>query len=171
MSDWKNYMDENRNVFDDTEPGEGHFERFEERLNRIAVEKKRKQKLKIMFTSFSAAASVLIIIFAGIWFYSQTVTGDADVDTEFLETNGFFRMQLNEQIADIRCKLDKTDAETRTQLENDLQKIIYESDNFAKEIRNDDNKELAIYYLVEHYKANLETLQVINDKLGNYFKC
>lgn len=167
MNDWNNYMNENRNVFDEMEPVEGHFERFEERLNRIEAEKKRKRSLKIILASFSVAASVLIIIFAGIRFYSSP----DEQESEFMVTNGFYKAKMNEQIAEIRCKLDKADDETRNQLENDLQKIIDENNNFAKEICNDANKELAIYYLVEHYKMNLQALQFIDDRLGNYFKC
>jgi hypothetical protein len=173
MSDWKNYLNENGHVFDDKEPAEGHFERFEERLNRLAAGKKRKQTLKIRLVAFSAAASVLLIIFAGMWFYPSSTAGEklAEQGNEFSETEIFYKKQLDEQIAGILCKLDKADAETRIRLENDLQNIVEESDNFVKEIRNNENEELAIYYLVEHYKVNLETLHFINNKLENYFKC
>ncbi|MDR2652754.1 MAG: hypothetical protein LBC68_10670 [Prevotellaceae bacterium] len=168
MSELKKYFEENKNIFDNQEPLDGHFERFEKRLDNLVAEKKRKHTLKIrLITACSIAASILLVVVAGLWLHSSKPT---KVD-EFAKTEAFYREQMNEQINDILCKLDKADAETRDQLEKDLQNITEENKKFVEEIKATENEGLAIYYLVEHYNANLEILQSINDILSEYFKC
>jgi hypothetical protein len=170
MSELKKYFEENRNIFDDKEPLDGHFERFEKHLDCLNTEKKRKQTLKIRFlTTFSIAASILLIVAAGLWL--NTSPDNVVVLSEFSETEAFYRKQMNEQIEAILCKLDKADDETRNLLEKDLQNMTDDNKLFVEEIKANKNEELAIYYLVEHYNANLQTLQSINDILSEYFKC
>jgi flagellar basal body-associated protein FliL len=169
MSDLKKYLKENRNIFDIQEPLDGHFKRFERRLNTLDV---KKQTLKIKFiATLSAAASILLIVAVGIWLFTTQGNDIEPYFSEFAETETFYSRQMDEQLVAIRCKLDKADEETRNQLEKDLQSMVEDNNKFLEEIRNQKNKELAIYYLVEHYNANLETLRFINDKLGEYFNC
>jgi hypothetical protein len=172
MSDLKKYLEENRNIFDDKEPLDGHFERFEEKLNRFDAEKKRKQTFKARLVArYSAAASILLILATAIWLFKSPEKETEPNISEFMETEMFYQTQMNGQIAAILCKLDKADDETRNQLAKDLQTLEEDNIVFLEEIRNQTNEELAIYYLVEHYNAKLETLQSINDKLGEYFNC
>jgi hypothetical protein len=176
MNDLKNYLKENKAAFDDQEPADGHFERFEERLKAVSKEKKRKRTLKIrLISAFSAAASILLIIGIGNHFHASPIdTGEPlseQTANEFSLTNDFYQEQMNEQIADIQCKLSKADFETQNQLENDLQKILMENTLFVQQIQNDTHEDLAIFYLVKHYKANLHALEFINQKLGDYIEC
>jgi hypothetical protein len=174
MSDLKKYLNENRDVFDDREPSDGHFERFEERLNRHVAGKKRGRTLKIIRTG-AIAASILLLVSVGIWLRNVSVTNAgkvAEQETgEFAEAEAFYREQMNEQVAGILCKLNKADAETRIRLEKDLQEVLENNDIRIDEIRDSRNEDRAIYYLVEHYRINLRALQFINDKLGEYFNC
>ena len=78
---------------------------------------------------------------------------------------------MDAQIADIMCKLANTDQENQAQLSADIERIMSNNKDFVQEISRSDNKELAIYYLVQHYQKNIETLENINQKLGKYTKC
>jgi hypothetical protein len=173
MNELKKYFEENRNIFDNEEPLNGHVERFEKRLNNLVTEKKRKQTLTVRFIStFSIAASIALMFAAGIiW---MLVSPQKEIEqniNEFTETEMFYREQMNGQISEILCKLDKADADTRNWLEKDLRSLTEDNNSFVEEIKEHGNEELAIYYLVEHYKANLQTLQLINTQLGEYFNC
>jgi hypothetical protein len=175
MSDFelKKYLEENRSVFDDKEPQNEHFERFEVRLNSLAAAKKYKRKLKIRrVATFSAAASILLIVAAGVWLLTPSPRNGAMQHTnEFAEAETFYRVQMNEQIAAILCKIDNADAETRNQLKKDLQNLAAANNELVEEIRSNKDEELAIYYLVKHYSLNLEILQLIDEKLSEYFSC
>jgi hypothetical protein len=177
MSDWdlRKYLEENRSVFDDKEPPDEHRERFEARLNSFATEKKYKHRLKIrLIATLSAAASILLIVATGIWLLAPPPgNGAMQNSDEFAETETFYRIQMNEQMAAILCKLNNADAETRNRLKEDLQYLTATNDELVEEMRSskDKDEELAIYYLVEHYSINLEILELINEKLSEYFSC
>jgi hypothetical protein len=170
-------MKENRTVFDDKEPAEGHFERFEERLNLVQSEQQPKRTLKIRFiTVFSAAASILLIITAAVWFYFSPDTGKTDLmaqsnSTEFSVTNQFFTEQMNEKISHIQCQLSVVSPDVRDQLEKDLHQIVTENEQFVQKMQNENNDDLAVYYLVKHYRVNLHALEFIYEKLGSDLEC
>jgi phosphoglycerate-specific signal transduction histidine kinase len=166
----------NRAIFDDKEPAEGHFERFEERLNRLASEKQPKRPLKFRFiTVFSAAASLFLLIMATIWLYpspeNETEWAEQPDKTEFSVTNRFYAEQMNEKIKRIQCKLSAVSPEIRTQLEEDLHQIVDENEQFVWKMQEENNENLAVFYLVEHYKINLHTLEFISGKLGDDREC
>jgi hypothetical protein len=169
MNDLKKYLNENRDVIDGMEPLDGHFDRFEERLNSRAREKKRKKATKVkLYGAVSVAASIALVA-TGIWMYKQQPDNAGEIFSEFVETEVFYRTQMDKQIAGIYCKLAETDAETQSLLTKDLEEIVENTDTFVEEIRDAKDGELAIYYLVEHYEANLDALRFINNKLEEYF--
>jgi hypothetical protein len=170
MNELRKYLIEHRDVFDDNEPVEGHRERFAERLNARRAERRKQAAKRRLTVTFAIAASIALIVAAGIWRLSEHEPTVIEVN-EFAETETFYHAQMNTQIEAILCKLVKADPETRRQLDRDLRAIVEENRAFLDEIRMQNNRELAIYYLVEHYNANLETLQAINEKLSEYFSC
>jgi len=176
MESLKNYIKENRAVFDDKEPAEGHFERFEERLDCLMAEKQANRTLKVrLLTVFSAAASVLLII-AAVRFYSppetekNQLTGQAD-KTEFSVTNQFYTEQMNQKIERIQCKLSAVSPDIRIQLEKDLNQIVTDNKQFVKKMQNENDEDFAVFYLVKHYEINLRALKFISDKLGDDGEC
>ena len=177
MESLKNFIKENRSVFDDKEPAEGHFKRFEERLDSLKSGKQSKRTLRIrLITGFSAAASVLLIIMAAVWFHSSPKTGKTGLTeqadkTEFSVTNQFYAEQMNEKIALIQCKLAAVSPDVRNQLEKDLHQIVTDNNQFVQKMQNENNEDLAVYYLVKHYKIKLQVLNFISDKLGNDVEC
>jgi hypothetical protein len=180
MKKWKYYIQENRAVFDDQEPYKNHQKRFEERLNRCFSESKNKQAAKsIRIAVLSIAATIVLFIWIGVRIflllndpeeYSQR-TVPSNTTEEFFITNDFYKKQMNKQIADIQCKLTNIDKQAQIQLKNDLQNILDENNHFVEQIQKDDNRELAIFYLLKHYRINLQTLQFINKKLEKYIYC
>ena len=176
MESLRNYIKENRAVFDDKEPSEGHFERFEERLDRLMPGKQSERTLRIrLITIFSVAASVLLIV-AAVRFYSSSKTGKTESTeqankTEFSVTNQFYSEQMNQSIEHIQCKLSVVNPNIRNQLEKDLNQIVTDNKQFVRKMQNENDEGLAVFYLVKHYKTNLRALKFINDKLGNDVEC
>jgi len=187
MKNLKDYIKENREAFDDQEPAAGHFERFEQLLDKQTREEKKdkekKTEKRIYLTKFiSVAASIAILFVVGIKLYQPNRIIQTDIrnienpenqtnSDEFATTNEYYRQLMEAQIADIMCKLSYTDSENQSQLSTDLEKIIRYNKDFLEEIATSTDEELAIYYLIKHYKANIEALENINEKLGKYTKC
>jgi hypothetical protein len=175
MESLKELIKENPAVFDDREPAEGHFERFEERLNRLALEKQPKRTLKFgLFAGFSAAASILLIVVTTVWLHpSPENAGQVEQPgkTDFSVTNRFYAEQMDEKITRIRCKLSAVSPDVRNQLEEDLHWIVAKNEQFVRNMQKEDNENLAVFYLVKHYRINLHTLEFISDKLGKDIEC
>lgn len=182
MKERKEYIDENRALFDDKEPTEGHFDRFEALLNKQkedALTQKQKPNRKFLLIKLaSMVACFAILIGIGIKFYAPkriditpTIELNGDINQEFQATNEYYNQQMEEYIADIMCKLSNTDVNNQSQLSDDLQNIIDNNASFVEEMKNNENKEMAIRYLVKHYKANIQALESINNKLGKVTNC
>lgn len=175
MKSRENEIRNNKNLFDDKELPEGHFERFEALLNKEEIGKEKVSKRFRLVTIFSAVASVILLIGAGIYF--STVNNDGfnnsqiKMSNEFYTTNDYYKQQMQVQIDNIMCKLDMADNETRIQLVQDIESIISENNTFVTDIQKNDNEEIAIFYMVEHYKTNIEVLEFINSKLENHVEC
>jgi hypothetical protein len=170
MNDGRRQIQEHRYLFDDQEPQAGHTERFDALLKK---EKKPKSKVKLI-SLLSVAASIAILITITVKYYTpQAVDNDItiEVSEEFKTTNNYYSQQMEAQIADIMCKLAYTDADNQAQLTKDLQRIKDSNSDFVYEMAKNEDQEMAIHYLVNHYKANIHVLENINEKLGRYTKC
>lgn len=175
----RKYIEKNRDLFDDMEPAAGHMERFEALLKQQneQVNPKKKPVRKIrMISIMSVAASIAILVVVAIKMrtpeHIQAVPGQENIITnDFQKMNAYYNQQMQEQISDIMCKLAYTDHEDQALLTEDLQKIIEENTGFVDEMSKNEDKELAIYYLQKHYKANIQVLEDINEKLGKYTNC
>ncbi len=182
MKDRRKFIDENRDLFDDQEPSLGHTERFEAMLEKHAGSEKKGKSIKRakLIGFISIAASIAILIGVAVKFNAPDGMGTVQQEetdgteimiTEFQTTNEYYNQQMEEQISDIMCKLANTDTENQAQLSEDLQKIIEDNTVFVDEMAKSENKEIAIKYLVKHYRTNIQALEDINEKLGKYTKC
>ncbi|MDR2950484.1 MAG: hypothetical protein LBV71_14945 [Prevotella sp.] len=176
MNDLRKKIQENRDLFDDKEPSAGHMDRFEALLKK---EQKPKSTKKVRLISIlSVAASIAVLIAVAIKFYNPETMNDnipptatIEASEEFKTTNSYYSQQMEEQIADIMCKLAYTDTDNQAQLTKDLQKIMDNNSDFINEMAQNEDQETAIRFLVKHYKANIHALENINEKLGKYTKC
>jgi hypothetical protein len=178
MNNVRKKIEENRNLFDDKEPSFGHTDRFEALLKK-QVQPEAKHAKRIKFISiFSVAASIAVLIAVAIRVYTPGDVGDSipapteiNASDEFRTTNSFYNQQMEEKIADIMCKLAYTDSENQQRLTRDIQRIVDSNEDFVKEIAKNEDQEMALHYLVKHYKTNINVLENIDEKLGKYTKC
>lgn len=178
MKDIRNKIEQNRDLFDDQEPSFGHMERFEALLKNQNEQNHKHTKKVRLVTILSVAASIAVLIAIAVRFYSPgdgsngiPTTETISATDEFKTTNDYYNQKMEEKIADIMCKLAYTDPENQAQLTKDIQKIIDSNDDFVNEIAKSENPEMAINYLVKHYKKNIDVLENIDEKLGKYTKC
>lgn len=181
MDDFRKIIENNRGLFDDQEPAAGHIGRFEALLDKqSASDKKPRQKVRLMW-ALSAVASIAVLFFIGIKIFipdngqmattTITPTENNSLSEEFIATNDYYNQQMEERIANIMCKLVQTDEENQKQLIADLEKIRVKNTEFVKEMRVNENTEVALHFLVKHYKTNIQVLKNIDEKLGKYANC
>jgi len=177
MENLRDYIEKNRELFDDKEPPAGHAKRFEEMLESCQKQTLRPKRIHLL-TILAVAASLALLIGIAVQFYHParenivpTKSHSAVVQDEFQATNHYYSQQMQAQIADIQCKLKHTDAGNQQQVKQDLQQLIENSANFVSEMATNNDKKMAVYYLTKHYEANIQALEDINEKLGRYIKC
>ncbi|NDV95618.1 hypothetical protein D0T84_11945 [Dysgonomonas sp. 521] len=178
MDNIRKKIEGDRDLFDDKEPSLGHAGRFEALLKKqVKPEAKRAKRVKLI-SIFSVAASIAVLIAVAIRVYTPGDIGDSipvpteiNASDEFRTTNSFYNQQMEEKIADIMCKLAYTDSENQERLTKDIQRIVASNEDFVKEIASNEDQEMAIHYLVKHYKTNINVLENIDEKLGKHTKC
>lgn len=173
MRDLKEYIQFNRNLFDDECPAPGHIKRFEKRLDYF---NNKKNKTNRLFFRISIAASLILVIGLGSYYFYlnkgfPNVVAQKEISDPFIITNEYFLEQMDNQISEIECKLVNVDNVVREQVVADLKNVVEENTLFVENIRNDLDEELAMMYLVRHYRSNIEALRLINNRLGIFVEC
>lgn len=166
----------NKDLFDDQELPEGHIERFEALLDKQDKSRNRTIRIRLITTIASIAACVAILIFIGVKYNGMgkeynNMAPSLMQSKEFVDLNNFYKHQMDEQIAKIMCKLEHADDETAIVLKRDIEKIITENRKFVEDVSKSEDRELALFYVTQHYDRNLEVLNYIDNTLGSYFKC
>lgn len=166
----------NKQLFDDQELPQGHKDRFIALLDKQEKSSRKAKRIKLMTTIVSIVACVAIIVFIGVKHKDLGQDYDKIVPTlmhskEFVDLNNFYRDQMEEQIANIMCKLEHADAETSISMKRDIDRLIEENRIFLEDISKSEDKELALFYVTQHYDRNLEVLNFINNTLGSHFNC
>lgn len=181
MNDIRKKIDRNRDLFDDQEPSFGHMERFEALLkskNEEGLKNEKRVKRVRFISAISVAASIAILIAVVVRFSTPDNT-EGNISTpevigatdEFKTTNDYYNQKMEAKIADIMCKLAYTDTENQARLTKDIQRIIDGNNDFINEISKNEDKDMAIHFLVKHYRTNIHVLENIDQKLGKYTKC
>ena len=186
MEERKNKIENKRNLIDDQELPEGHDKRFDDLLKKTFdkdVEKRSFTIRKSIFAYIAIAAALMMVIGVTIQYYSSTQSDkevqiaiqvevqENNFSEEFVDINQYFAQQMNREIENIMCKLPYTDEANRVQLKRDIDELLKDNQSFVAEIKQSQDEELAINYLVQHYRTNIATLEFINEKLGKYIKC
>lgn len=179
MKDRRKFIDENRELFDDKELPAGHVERFEGLLKSKQEPVKQKPAKRVRIISIiSVAAAIAVLCMIAIKVYipsSVNITPETDgteMGTDkFQATNEHYNQLMEQEIADIMCKAAHTDEDNQRQLSADLEQIKRSNADFVEEMANNEDKEIALKYLVKHYEVNIRVLEDINNKLGRYTNC
>ncbi len=160
MNHLEQYIRKNKSQFDE-EPETGHFERMQQKINRIH------HKTIMMRWSVSAAASVIVLLSIGVlWLY----TGKTDPVIMMCEnTDDMKRCYLNKmndmagQIEELTRDFDQWDQQ---QVMSDVQNIIDTvNSDFENEIPEELPDEATKSILADYYRQNLESLKMIKQKV------
>lgn len=149
--------------FDDLEPNEGHFERFESRLNK---QKTKTVEIKINVL-IRVAAAVLILISGAIWIIinqtSKTVPYNGYTQ-EIQEVEYYYSTLVSEKMSQI--KQYSNDPELKEKL---IQEEFNELDSLnnvlQKELKTTPGDERVINAIISHYQTKVEILNQILDDL------
>jgi hypothetical protein len=157
----------NRLRFDDAEPGDGHFDRFMQKLSRIRPVR------KFTIPYYLKVAIVLILVsVSSILFYELVISPSFEkngysfgkLSPEYREVEDYYIHSIKVKYNQLQ-NLDINDNIQKDMIMEELNEMdkIYQS--LSKELQNDPNNERLINAMIQHYQLKLDIINEITDQL------
>jgi hypothetical protein len=150
----EDFVKKHKDAFDVEDPSEGHWERFEHRLQ----DRKRKKRTIRMFRW---VAAVVIGIMAGSLFFLNPKNKKEVyvLSEETKEMREYYSSVMNEEVNRLRSVLQYTDAGIRDEVMKDALQIIKDTEISADDFSGELNTENAHFIMVKEYKKKISALQ------------
>lgn len=166
MDNLKNIIDNNRAQFDNFEPENGHFERFQQK-----IKKGKDRKKSIIYPALRIAAVALIIILAGMLIFTRSLIHDiklqaTSANSELKEVQVYYTNLTNQKYNEIRS-LDLPDNEQKKMLMDELKQMDNVYQVLMKDLKTNPNDERIINALIQHYQLKLDVMNQILNQLYN----
>lgn len=169
MKNIDNIIKENRSFFDDSEPTEGHFDRFEARLNK-EFGKKKNNRFRIAWQIAAAVAFTFLAINQAILFFSpkaeQTISL-ASVSPEYGEMENYYVSAINTGLTNwqILQKEGVLSKEEKDLLDAELTEFETTFKNLQKELQANPDDERVINAMIEFYQSKLNVITLILENI------
>ncbi|MFO8234038.1 MAG: hypothetical protein R6U04_01350 [Bacteroidales bacterium] len=169
MKNLKDIINRNREDFDNLEPGEGHFERFQQKLK----EHQKKSK-KFNWTVLLKAASIAILVFlSSLWVYDNVYKtpqkesfAEQNISPEIKETQLYYSTLVNHKYEQIKS-FDFEDKKQKKMLLRELREMNETYENIQEDLQSNPNDPRVLNALIRHYQRKLEVMNQILNQLKN----
>jgi hypothetical protein len=168
MDRLKEILDQN-NQLDNMEPEEGHFERFESKLNHRFQKKPAYNIQRIL----KVAAITVLLAMSGLWINDQLGSEAApaqalrlsDVSSEYAEVEMFFAGNLETKINELN-QLSEQDVELREMIEeSELASLDSVYRQLQEELATNPDDERIIDAMIQHYETKMTIINKILNEL------
>ncbi len=163
-------FNEQHDAFDE-EPMEGHFQRFEARLENYHSKKKR----TLITSPFLKIASVVIILLLCANLIAYLLPGKKEnnqqrfASTEMNETVNFYTVRINSGILQLKQMADQgigSEQEVE-QVKKEMEEMDRLYQDLQKEYSKNPNDERVVNAMIEYYQTKLDIINTIKTDLEN----
>ena len=160
MNKLEQYISDRKSRFEE-EPPAGHFERMQQKMNR------KSRRTIVLRWSISIAASIAIVIFAGIaWQSTGKHNNEMAICENTVNMKDCYLNKMNVLAGRIEALTKKLDPWDRQQIMIDVRNIIDTADSgFESEIPEELPVDEAKLILSGYYRQYLESLEMIVKEL------
>jgi transposase-like protein len=162
-------INRNRDYFEDGEPSEGHFERFqkklERRFNTVSI------KRSIVPYLLKAAVVTLLVTLSSLWTWDHFIRHDrgrmalGDVSPQYKEVENYYIHQVNLVESEITTIDIAGNPEQNKMLKKEMESMDSVYIQLQKELKANPNDERIINAMIEHYQTKLEVMSFIVNQL------
>src|SRR4030043_753998 len=159
----------NRDFFEDGEPSEGHFERFERKLGiRFGT---ATVKRSIVPYLLKAAFGTLLVTLSSLWTWDHFIRSNrnrmtlGDVSQEYREVENYYVHQVNLMESEIGNIDLKSNPEHKDILFKEMRSMDSVYVQLQKELKANPDDERIINAMIEHYQTKLEVATFILNQL------
>ena len=169
MKNIEEIIRENRNIFDEKEPMDGHLDRFNWKLEKRLHSNDSKRS--IVPYLLRAAVVTLLVTLSSLWTWdhfirpgsSRTTLGQ--VSPQYKEVESYYIHQVNMMEGEI-VNLDfKNNPEQKTMLVQEMKSMDSVYVSLQKELKSNPNDERIINAMIEHYQTKIEVMNYILNQL------
>ncbi|MBT8183054.1 MAG: hypothetical protein KJO53_15855 [Eudoraea sp.] len=173
-------MNEDRNIeklfktlqgsFDTEEPGEGHEERFLQKLSNSKGVVRLTPKKNNWWRPLSIAASIMLLFAVGTSLYTSRPSIDeqvAKISPEVSQTQFYFANLIEGQINDM---VNESTPETKKLVDDTLIQLDKLEINYKKleqDLINGGNSKLILSAMITNFQTRIDLLQEVMDKIEN----
>lgn len=167
MKNIEDIIRENRNLFDEMEPVEGHAERFEWKLQKRLHSKRR----SIVPYLLKAAVVTILIALSSLWMWDNFIRGDKErmalgsVSPQYREVENYYVHQVNLMESELKNAVPTDNPEQKAMLESELKSMDSVYVQLQKDLKANPRDERIINAMIEYYQTKVEVMSYILNQL------
>lgn len=159
---------ENRDLFEDQEPSEGHFERFNRKLE---MRFNKTIKRSIVPYLLKAAVVTLLVTLSSLWTWDNFIRPGrnmmslSDVSPQYKEVENYYVHQVSlmeDELGTININSNPEQSQMLLQEMKSMDSVYVQ---LQKDLKANPNDERIINAMIEHYQTKLEVMTFIVDQL------
>jgi hypothetical protein len=169
MNNIEDILKSSKDFFEDKEPSEGHFERFNRKLE-IRF-RSHTTKRSIVPYLLRAAVVTLLVTLSSLWTWDNFIRPDSrrmtlgQVSPQYKEVENYYVHQVNLMEGEI-VNIDlKNNPEQKNMLISEMKSMDSVYVSLQKELKANPNDERIINAMIEHYQTKLEVMTYIVNQL------
>lgn len=169
MKNIEDIIKENKDFFDGAEPPEGHFERFNKKLDaRFSSHIVRRSIVPYLL---KAAVVTLLVTLSSLWTWDHFLKPGRDrmslgqVSPQYREVENYYVHQVNLMEGEIIDIDLKNSPEQKQLLLSEIKSMDSVYVQLQKELKANPNDERIINAMIEHYQTKLEVMTYIVNQL------
>lgn len=165
----ENIISENREFFNDAEPQEGHFDRFEKRLEK-EFGKQKKLNIRIIWQVAAAIAFTFLAINQAIIYFTpkESLNNNlASVSPEYGEIETYYVSAINSGLTnwDALQNAGILSTEEKSMLDEELKEFDSTFKNLQEELKANPDDERVINAMIEFYQSKLNVITIIIENI------
>lgn len=166
MKDIEEYINDNSTLFSE-EPKEGHFDRFEQKLQQRKVNKRRSLIRSTMRIASVAALLIMSGLYVNDRFFNQEEAPMAHVNQEFMEAQFYYTSQINDGINSIKHIDGGLSDVQRQQLVDEMSEADAYFEELQRDLETTPDDPRVIEAMLNHYKTKAMIINNIVNNLEN----
>lgn len=173
MDKLEKMMRENKELFMDQEPAEGHIERFE---NKLIKQNGRSKIFQLTYKISRIAAVGLLMIMSSLWAYNEFIQPDermmslGDVSNEYQDVEFFFTSQINSKYEELESSTYIDDETYKKSMLEEINLMDSVYAQLQEEMAANPGDERIIESMIRHYQTKLMVMSDILERLKSVQK-
>jgi hypothetical protein len=160
---------EGRHLFDEQEPIDGHFERFNWKLEKRLHSATSRRSIAPYL--LKAAVVTILVTLSSLWTWDHFIRADrgrmtlSDVSPQYREVENYYVHQVNLVENELQTVDLKNNPEQKQMLQQEIKSMDSVYVQLQKDLKANPNDERVINAMIEHYQTKLEVMTYIVNQL------